>query len=299
MSDSPPAAPRLFVFGLGYSARILANRLQPLGWRIAGTTRDEDKAYRLSVAGIETHFFDRGRSLPDPAAALAGTTHLLSSVPPDEWGDPVVDHHAEDLARLAGVAWAGYLSTTGVYGDAGGAWVDEESPLRPQKEGARRRCAAERAWSDLRRVGGLPTHLFRLAGIYGPGRNALLDRIAGRSRRIVKPGQVFSRIHVEDIAGALAASMAAPRPGRVYNLADDEPAPNAAVVEEACRLLGLDPPPEVPFEEAAQAMSPMALSFWSECRRVSNRRLKEELGYRLQYPTYREGLAALLETLRR
>ncbi len=246
MTEPPAAPPRLFIFGLGDSARVLASQLQPLGWRIAGTTRDEDKAYRLAVAGIETHFFDRGRPLPDPAAALDGATHLLSSVPPDEWGDPVIDHHGADLAAQGGLAWAGYLSTTGVYGDSAGAWVDEESPLRPGNERSRRRCAAERAWSDLRRIGGVPVHLFRLAGIYGPGRNALRERLSGRARRIVKPDQVFSRIHVADIAGALQASMAAPRPGRVYNLADDEPATAAAVMEEACRLLGLPAPPEVP-----------------------------------------------------
>jgi len=292
------AQPRLFVFGLGYSARVLADALLAKGWRVAGTTRDEEKAYRLSVAGFEMHFFDRGRALIDPVRALAGTTHLLSSVPPDEYGDPVLDHHGADLARLGGLAWAGYLSTTGVYGPQGGGWVDEETPLRPGHERARRRVAAERAWSDLRRVGGLPLHLFRIAGIYGPGRNALLERLSGRARRVVKVGQIFSRIHVEDIAGALAASMAAPQPGRAYNLGDDEPAPNPDVMDCASRLLGLDPPPEVPFEEAAKTMSPMALAFWSESRRVCNRRLREELGYRLRYPTYREGLQALLETLR-
>lgn len=292
------ATPRLFIFGLGYSARVLADGLLAQGWRVAGTTRDEEKAYRLSVAGYEMHFFDRGRALPDPAAALAGTTHLLSSVPPDEYGDPVLDHHREDLARLSGVAWAGYLSTTGVYGPREGGWVDEETPLRPGHERARRRAAAERAWCDVRRVGGLPVHLFRIAGIYGPGRNALLERLSGRARRVEKPGQVFSRIHVEDIAGALAASMAAPRSGRAYNLADDEPAPNPEVLDYASRLLGLDPPPSIAFEEAASTMSPMALAFWSESRRVCNRRLREELGYRLRYPTYREGLQALLETLR-
>lgn len=289
---------RLFIFGLGYSARSFAETLRRQGWSVAGTTRDEDKAYRLSVAGYDMHFFDRGRPLPDAAKALAGATHILSSVPPDEYGDAVIDHHAEDLARLSGVSWAGYLSTTGVYGDRGGAWVDEETPPAPGEERSRRRCAAERAWWDLHRVGGLPVQVFRLAGIYGPGRNALLERLSGRARRIVKPGHAFSRIHVEDIAGVLAASVERPRPHRIYNVCDDEPAENAAVLDYASQLLGLDPPPEVPFAEASRTMSAMQLSFWRENRKVRNTRIKQELGYALKYPTYREGLRACLESLR-
>lgn len=304
MSQAPPqptspAVPgRLFVFGLGYSARAFAEPLLRQGWRVAATTRDEDKAYRLSVAGYEMHFFDRGRPLPDARAALAGATHILSSVPPDEYGDAVIDHHAEDIAALSGVSWAGYLSTTGVYGDRGGDWVDEETPPRPGSQRSQRRAAAERAWWDLHRVGGLPVQLFRLAGIYGPRRNALLERLSGKARRIVKPGQLFSRIHVDDIAGVLTASLARPRPWRIFNVADDEPAAPADLLAYASRLLGLDPPPEVPFEEARLTMSPMQLSFWAESRRVRNQRIKDELGYRLLYPTYREGLQALLETLR-
>lgn len=290
MSDRP----RLFVFGLGYSTQALAESLLRQGWRVAGTTRDEDKAYRLSVAGIETHLFDRGRPLADPAAALAGTTHLLSSVPPDEAGDPVLDQHAADLKALGGLAWAGYLSTTGVYGDFGGAWVEEDTPPRPETQRAQRRAAAEAAWWDA----GLPIHIFRLAGIYGPGRNALLDRRAGRARRLVKPGQVSGRIHLEDIVGVLQASIARPRPPRLYNVTDDEPAASAEVVAYASELLGMPAPPEIPFEEAAKSMTPLALSFWQGCRRVGNRRIREELGYRLRYPTYREGLTALLRTLR-
>jgi len=289
---------RLFIFGLGYSARALAEPLRRQGWQVAGTTRDEDKAYRLSVAGYDMHFFDRGRPLPDAAAALAGATAILSSVPPDDFGDAVIDHHGADIARLPGVRWAGYLSTTGVYGDRGGAWVDEETPPAPGGERGRRRCAAERAWWDLHRVAGLPVQVFRLAGIYGPGRNALLERLSGRARRIVKPGHLFSRIHVDDIAGALAASLARPRPYRIYNLCDDEPAANAEVLAYASRLLGLEPPPEVDFDVAQATMSPMQLGFWAENRRVRNARMKAELGYRLLYPTYREGLRALLETLR-
>ncbi|HKY95062.1 MAG TPA: SDR family NAD(P)-dependent oxidoreductase, partial [Kiloniellales bacterium] len=228
------------------------------------------------------------RSQPLSPGALAGTTHLLSSIAPDEAGDPVLASHRGDLAALPELHWAGYLSTTGVYGDAGGAWVDEDSPLRPTHERSRRRVAAEHAWL----ASGLPAEVFRLAGIYGPGRNLIEEVTAGRARHIVRPGQVFSRIHVADIAGALAAAMVQPLAGRVLNLADDEPAASSAVLEEACRLLGVAPPPPIPFEEAQASMSELALSFWADNRGVSNARLKQELGYRLRYPTYREGLRA-------
>ncbi len=296
---SPSAStPRLFIFGLGYSARAFAEPLLRQGWRVAGTTRDEEKAYRLSVAGYDMHFFDRGRPLPDAAATLAGATHILSSVPPDEYGDAVIDHHGEDIAALSGVSWAGYLSTTGVYGDREGGWVDEETPLAPVSQRSQRRCAAERAWSDLHRIAGLPLQIFRLAGIYGPRRNALLDRLSGKARSIDKLGQLFSRIHVDDIAGVLQASLQRPRPQRIYNLADDAPAASAEVLAFASQLLGMPTPPSVSFDEARLTMSPMQLSFWAENRRVRNDRIKAELGYRLLYPTYREGLQALLETLR-
>jgi nucleoside-diphosphate-sugar epimerase len=277
---------RLFIFGLGYSARALAAELRSLGWHVAGTTRDAAKAERLRHDGIET--FLSSRAQPLAPAALAGTTHLLSSIPPDAAGDPVLDSHGADLAALPALRWAGYLSTTGVYGDAGGAWVDETAPLRPTHERSRRRVAAEQAWL----ASGLPADIFRLAGIYGPGRNLIEDVQAGTARHVVRPGQVFSRVHVADIAGALAAAMAQPAPGRVLNLADDEPAAPSDVLREACRLLGVAPPPPVAFEEARRGMSEMALTFWADNRRVANARLKQELGYRLRYPTYREGLRA-------
>jgi len=277
---------RLFVFGFGYSARALAEELVPAGWRIAGTTRDPAKAAEMQRAGIEAFLF--GRSQPLQPGALAGTTHVLSSIAPDAAGDPVLDLHRAELAALPGLHWAGYLSTTGVYGDAGGAWVDEDSPLRPSHERTRWRVAAERAWLDS----GLPAEVFRLAGIYGPGRSLLDDVEAGTARHVVKPGQVFSRIHAADIAGVLAAAIARPMPGRVLNLADDEPAANAEVLLEACRLLGREPPPARSFEEAKAAMSEMGRSFWADNRRVSNARLTRDLGYRLRYPTFREGLRA-------
>jgi nucleoside-diphosphate-sugar epimerase len=284
----PPS--RLFVFGLGYSAWRLARALIAEGWSVAGTCRDPSRRAVLRADGIDAHLFERSRPL-DPAA-LAGATHLLDSVPPDEAGDPVIDCHGGDIARMRGLAWAGYLSTTGVYGDRGGAWVSETDPPRPASARARRRVAAEDGWLGLYRAQEVPVHVFRLAGIYGPGRSALDQVRAGTARRIVKPGHAFSRIHVDDIVNVLRASMARPDPGAVYNLCDDEAAPSAEVVTYACTLLGVAPPPEIPF--ATAALSEMSRSFFAENRRVANDRIKRDFGVRLRYPTYREGLAAIL-----
>jgi nucleoside-diphosphate-sugar epimerase len=286
------AAPRLFCFGLGYSALALAEALQGRGWRVAGTCRGAERQRALAARGIDALPFDRDRPLGNAAEALAGATHLLSSIPPDASGDPVTDLHGDDIGRLKGLAWAGYLSTTGVYGDHAGGWVDEDTPRTPGGERGRRRVAAEDAWLDLWRRFGIPVHLFRLAGIYGPGRNALETVKAGKAHRVVKPGQVFSRIHRDDIVQALMASMAAPNPGAAYNLCDDEAAPPQDVILYACRLLGREPPPEIPFAEAD--LSPMARSFYADNKRVRNRRMKQELGVSLKWPTYREGLQGLL-----
>ncbi|MGF1631486.1 MAG: SDR family oxidoreductase [Kiloniellaceae bacterium] len=292
MSPRPslPSPGRLFCFGLGFSALALARRLAAAGWAIAGTTRQAAKAAALGAEGIEAFVFDR--DYPLDRAALAGTTHLLVSIAPDELGDPVLDCHAGDIAALPGLAWIGYLSTTGVYGDWQGAEVDETSELRGAKGRNRRRIEAEAAWLALPAEGGLPVQVFRLAGIYGPGRSALDTVRSGRARRIDKPDHLFSRIHVADIATTLEASIAGPNPGRVYNVCDDEPAAAAEVTAYACRLLGVDPPPLIPLEQAE--MSPMALSFWEDNRLVANRRLHEELGVSLAYPDYRTGLAAIL-----
>lgn len=288
-TTNPPR--RLFCFGLGYSARVLARRLLAEGWSVAGTTRSGGAA--PPEPGVTLYPFERGRPLADPGAALAGVTHLLSSVPPDPAGDPVLDVHAEALARLApGLVWAGYLSTTGVYGDTGGAWVDESAPLRPTGPRQARRVEAERRWLSL----GLPIHLFRLAGIYGPGRSALDQARAGTARRIDRAGQVFSRIHVDDIATVVLASMARPRPGAIYNVCDDCPAPAHEVVAHACARLGMAAPPLIPYDEAA--LSPMAASFWRDNRRVSNNRIKTELGVILRHPNYRSGLNAQFEAER-
>lgn len=284
---------RLFCFGLGYSARALADAVQAEGWAVAGTCRSAEKQAALQAAGIDAFLFDRDRPLDDAAGGLSGATHLLSSVPPDRSGDPVLDHHGAEIAALGGLRWAGYLSTIGVYGDRAGGWVDEESALQPTGERGRRRVAAEDGWRVLQRKHGVPVHVFRLAGIYGPGRNALETVRAGRARRIVKSGQVFSRIHRDDIVAVLRASMTRPSPGAVYNLCDDEAAPPQDVIAFACDLLGVTAPPDLPFEGAA--LSDMARSFYRDSKRVSNRRIKRDLGVRLAWPTYREGLRALFE----
>jgi nucleoside-diphosphate-sugar epimerase len=276
----------LLSIGHGYSARALAASLGP-DWRVLATARSWEAASRLAAERVEA--VDWG----DPAAmaaALGRASHLLVSAPPDAAGDPALSRHGAALAQ-ADLDWIGYLSTTGVYGDRGGGWVNEESPLRPVNARGERRVAAEAAWLDLA-GGGQPVHVFRLAGIYGPGRSAF-DRLReGRAQRVVKPGQVFSRIHVEDIAATLRASMTRPHPGRVYNVADDEPAPPEDVIAYAAGLLGVPVPPSVPFDAAA--LSPMARSFYAESKRVGNGRIKSELGLRLRHPDYRAGLRAVL-----
>lgn len=288
----PGAAPTtLFCFGLGYTAGFLARALAADGWRILGTCRTPDAREHLAGIGIEAYLFDRDHPLENAAALLGEASHVLSSVPPDGSGDPVLDAHGRDLAALDHLRWLGYLSTTGVYGNRDGAWVDESAALAPSGERGRRRVAAEQGWLDLHRQNGLPVHLFRLAGIYGPGRSALDSVRAGSARRVHKPGQVFSRIHVADIVQTLRASMARPDPGAIYNLCDDDPAPPDAVIEFACGLLGVPPPPLVPLETAD--LSEMARSFYADNKRVANRRMKDALGVRLRYPSYRDGLAAL------
>ena len=291
---SAPAPRRLFVFGLGYSALALARRLKVRGWRIAGTCRSEERRAALAAEGVQVFVYDGVAKLADAATALAGTTHLLQSIPPGSEGDPVLRHHASDLANLQGLRWVGYLSTTGVYGDRGGDWVDEKAGLHPTGPRGRARVTAEQAWLDLARFG-LAVHLFRLAGIYGPGRSALDTVREGRARRIVKPGQVFSRIHVEDIASVLEASIGKPNPGAAYNVCDDDAAPPQDVIAYACALLGVEAPPEIPYAEAAPSMSEMARSFYADSKRVANHRIKTELGVRLAYPDYRVGLKALLD----
>lgn len=278
----------LLSFGHGYSARALARRLLREGWTIHGTTRSPDKADALRAEGVRPLLWSDDHGI---AQALAQATHLLSSVGPEADGDPVLERFGAQIAQAAPrLDWAGYLSTTGVYGDHDGAWVDEDTPLTPGTQRGKRRVAAEAAWQA---VPGLPLHIFRLAGIYGPGRGPFEKVRRGTARRIVKPGQVFSRIHVDDIAQILHASILRPEAGAVFNLCDDDPAPPQDVIAHAARLLDLPLPPEVPFEQAE--MSAMARSFYAESKRVRNDRIKTRLGVELIYPTYREGLQALLE----
>jgi nucleoside-diphosphate-sugar epimerase len=276
----------LFCFGLGYSAGFLARDLAGQGWMTAGTGREG------ASAPIALHRFARTHPLAAARDLLADTTHLLVAIPPDATGCPVHDVHGADVVAAAGLRWIGYLSSTNVYGDRGGGWVDEATPLAPSGERGRRRAAAEAAWLALGRSSGIPVQVFRLAAIYGPGRSAIDALRAGTARRIVKQGQVFSRIHVADLAAVLAASMARPRPGAIYNVCDDEPAPPDEVVGYAAALLGMPPPPLEDF--AAAALSPMARSFFDDSKRVSNRRIKDELGVTLRYPSYRDGLRSLL-----
>ncbi|MCT8331386.1 SDR family oxidoreductase [Albidovulum sediminis] len=277
----------LLSIGHGYSAAALARRLA--GWRIIGTTRRAEKADRLRAAGIEALVWPG----EDLRPAIAAASHILISVAPDDDGDPVLRELAEAIGAAAPhLAWVGYLSTTGVYGDHAGGWVDESTPLTPSTRRGQIRVLAEGQWQRLAERAGLPLHIFRLAGIYGPGRGPFEKVKNGTARRIIRENQFFSRIHVDDIAAVLAASIARPHPGAVYNVSDDDPAPPEDVLTEAARLLGLPPPPEVPFDEAE--MTPLARSFYAESKRVRNDRIKRDLGVKLAYPDYRAGLCALL-----
>jgi nucleoside-diphosphate-sugar epimerase len=283
---------KLFCFGLGFSAEALAKRLAARGWSISGTARDLTNIQRLRRQGYEICRFAGEADNAEFVAALAGTTHLLHSIPPGAEGDPVLRHYRDQIAGLTTLDWIGYLSTVGVYGNHQGAVVDEAAEPHPNNERTRARVVAESGWLTFGEETGYRVQVFRLAGIYGPGRSALDKLKARTARRIVKPGRVFNRIHVEDIASVLEASIARPRAGAIYNVADDEPAPPADVITYGAELLGIEPPPEVPFEEAD--LSPMARSFYGDSRRISNALIKLELGVRLAYPNYREGLKSLV-----
>lgn len=278
----------LLSIGHGYSARALAARLVPRGWLVIGTTRSGDNADAMRAAGVEPLQWPGD----DLTGALDDATHVLTSVAPGQEGDPVLNALGEAIAARAGqFDWVGYLSTVGVYGDHQGGWVDEATPLTPSTRRGELRVEAEAAWAA---IPGLPLHIFRLAGIYGPGRGPFAKVRAGKARRIIKDGQVFSRIHVEDIAEVLEASIKRPNPGAIYNVCDDNPAPPQDVIGFAAELLGLPLPEAIAYEKAD--LSPMARSFYAESKRVRNDRIKDELGVTLRYPDYRAGLRALLET---
>lgn len=278
----------IFVFGAGYSARAFAG-LRSKDAPISGTTRSVEKFDLLRKAGIAPLLFD-GVLTVEIREALAGVTHLVVSVAPGEAGDPVLNAARAVIAdEMPALRWIGYLSTVGVYGDHGGAWVDEETPCRPVSRRSVLRVEAERQWLELGRALDCPVAVLRLAGIYGPGRNAFVNLRDGTAKRLVKPGQVFNRVHVADIAGALA-HLAEREKGGIFNVTDDEPAPPQDVVACAAELMGVEPPPEIPFEEAQ--LTPMARSFYGENKRVSNAALKAA-GYRLRFSDYRAALRAL------
>lgn len=277
---------RLVVAGLGYSGMAAARTALAAGWQVVGTAREPARA--RAPAGVAVVAFAQA------AEAIRAATHLLVTAAPDAGGDPVWAAHEPALSEAGDLRWVGYVSTTGVYGDRGGAWVDEATPPAPTQDRTRRRVEAEQRWGTL--AARCAVDVMRAGGIYGPGRSAFDELRDGTARRTIKPGHAFSRIHRDDIAhAALAAMRQAPPPGvRVLHLVDDEPAESAAVVEEAARLLGVEPPPAIPFGTAFATMSPMARSFWSENRRVANAATRNALGIRWMYPSYREGLRAIL-----
>lgn len=282
----------LFCFGLGYSAAALAPSLVECGWKMSGTSTSGEGAARIRALGFDGLVFDGAQRSPAVAEALQHATHVLLSIPPGVGGDPALNVHGADIAQSAKVSWIGYFSTVGIYGDAGGDWVSEDTAPSPASERGKRRLDSENAWLDYGRCFGKTVMIFRLPGIYGPGRSTIDDLKSGTARRIVKPGQVFNRIHVADIANAVLCAIDKPRAGGVYNVTDDEPAPPQDVVAFAAELLELPMPPDLDF--ATADLSPMARSFYSESKRVSNARMKSELGVKLKYPTYRTGLQAIV-----
>jgi dTDP-4-dehydrorhamnose reductase len=287
----------LVCFGLGYSADRYLDLFGDRFARIVGTVRSAERAALLNArrgGRLRAFAFDGNFPTPDVNTAIAQADMALVSIPQTQNGDPVLGAFGDALADAERLRCVVYLSTVGVYGDHAGAWVDEETPPRPDLARSRERLAAEQAWQDFGARRSVPVAILRLAGIYGPGRNALVQIARGDARRIVKPGQVFNRIHVDDIAQAIDAALTQKASG-IFNVADDEPCPPGDPLDFAARLLGRAPPVEISFAEAAPTMSPLALSFWQDCRRVRNDKLKRVLGVSLRYPSYREGLRALAE----
>ena len=287
---------RIVCVGLGYSARAIAARLDKTVWSAVGTARAESDVGTIREGGLDGIQFDGTAASPDLAAAIRSATHLVVSAPPNGDGDPLLRHHRDDVAAAGRLEWVCYLSTIGVYGDRGGDWVSETDEPRPSSERSRWRLAAEREWLASCGVSGRRLVILRLGGIYGPGRSTIDGLLAGTAKRIVKPGQIFNRIHVDDIANAAIASMDVPHGAGVFNVVDDEPSPPQDVVTFAARLIGREPPPEIAFEDAA--LSPMGRSFYAESKRVRNDLMKRVLGIEMIYPTYREGLTEIARTMR-
>ena len=286
-----------FFFGLGFSATQVSMSMRLSGQyaHIAGTTRSTQKAAHVATLGVTPHLFDGTAPGATLGPDLRAAHHVVMSIAPDAEGDPALRQHRADFDAADRLQWLCYYSTVGVYGDFGGAWIDESAPLVPRNERSDRRVAAEQAWRDYARARGVGLTILRLAGIYGPGRSTFDKLAAGTSRRIVKPGQVFNRIHVADIARVTMLAAAQQLDG-TFNLSDDEPAPPQQVIAHAAAMIGVEPPPEQAFETAE--MSPMQRSFYADNKRCSNAAIKQALGIELLYPTYREGLAQVLEAAR-
>ncbi len=287
MTDQRQERPHLLVFGPGYSATPFMERALADGWTVSATWRRPEAKETLVKQGIEPVPFDTQHPLREDI------THVLTSIAPQPDGDPVLRQFSDKLRDLKHLRWAGYLSSTNVYGDHDGAWVDETSDTKPSLDRGKRRLLAEEAWTDLGADISAAVHVFRLAGIYGPGKNAIRSVLDGRARRVIKPGQVFGRIHRDDIADALWRGANSDVPSHVFNLSDDLPSPPQDVIAEAARLLGVEPPPEISLEQAA--MSPMGRSFYEENKRVSNKKAKELLGWKPLWPDYHYALPKLIE----
>lgn len=285
---------RLFCFGFGYTATFLAEALQAQGWSVAGTTTSARKRDFMRQQGVDAFLLDRNRPLDDPRKALTDATHVLLSIPPNPEGDTVFAAHGGDLVTIPKkLEWVGYLSATAVYGNQDGAWVTEQTPAAPASRRGSLRLKAEEQWQSLYLNEGLPLHIFRLAGVYGPGRSAVDAVRSGYETRCVdKPGHAFNRIHIDDVVQTLIASINKPNPGAIYNVADDEPTTSYEVIRFACNLLGVDTPPLVPYDQAE--LAPIVRSFYKDNKRVRNDLIKSELGVTLHYPDYRSGLQACL-----
>lgn len=290
-----PDPKKLFCFGYGYTCNYLGHALGqlPRDWTVAGTTRDAERYDILEERGVTPYLFERDQGLVDACGILRDVTHLLISTPPSDDGDPAFLMHGDDIARMPHLEWIGYLSTTGVYGDRQGRSVDETADVTPLSRRGMRRSKAEEQWRNLAEEHNLPLHIFRLSGIYGPGRSALDSVRAGIARRILKRGHAFGRIHVEDIVNVLLKSFQNPELGGIYNVTDDKPAPSHEVIAYACELLNKAPPPLVDFEDAN--LAPMTRSFYMENRRVRNNKIKRDLGVELKYPNFKAGLRGCLE----
>jgi len=282
----------LFCFGLGYSAQFLAKRLIPKNWLVSGSYRDSKAITSIKKIGVSAYLYDGKSVSPKILDAIHKATHILISIPPQKSGDVVLQHCGSIFLKSKHLKWVGYISSTGVYGDSKGEWVDESSPLKPITSRGQRRVEVESDWLKLQKDYNLPVVIFRCVGIYGPERNLLVSIQQGRAKNINKPGLMFSRIHVEDLVQTFEAPMQNIRPGEIYNVSDDYPSPPSKTIEYACSLLNIKPPRPISYESAV--LSEITRSFYQANKRVSNKKIKKELGVNLHYPDYRVGLKALL-----